>query len=319
MPRTKNAKNTKNANTNKEELIIMNEEAKNNEQVTDIEAVEQELNNRILADVIASDKVQSELSLNLAYAKADTITKQNFLDVPIEQLNMVKGGLKKSVEAGSTLEYINAVLVNTMIKKTDSKEETKKLKQEIADTLGCNVNHVEKLVRVADKFITIDVPCNDVETITTKDGQETKTSIVKADYCTLLENITSAKVTPLSDKFGINFRVSAIIEFERLGKEEAMKLIKNGTLKASMSNSAIRDVVDRIKGTGKYKNVEGTGEGTGEGATGSTGAKEEAKTDKERLSIAIKMIEAMTTASIVEGDKFHEVLEILNAWSEIAK
>lgn len=313
MPRTKK-------NANKNEVIIMNEEAKNNDQVTDIEAVDQELNNKVLADVIASDKVQSELSLNLAYAKADTITKQNFLDVPVEQLSMVKGGLKKSVEAGSTLEYINAVLVNTMIKKTDSKEETKKLKQEIADTLGCNVNHVEKLVRVADKFITMDVPCNDVETITNKDGEEVATSIVKADYSTLLENITSAKVTPLSDKYGINFRVSAIIEFERLGKEEAMKLIKAGTLKASMSNNAIRDVVDRIKGTGKYKNVEGEG-ATGEGATGegATGAKEEAKTDKERLSIAIKMIEAMTTASIVEGDKYHEVIELLNAWSEIAK
>ena len=293
-----NPENTENA------IVNANENENENEVANNFDIISRVMEN--------NDTIQSELALGVVYEKADTITEEHFLNVSESDLGVVKGGLERSVKAGSTLEYINCVLVNTIIKKTDSKEKTKQIKEELANILGVKANYVEKMCRVADKFITMSVPCNDVETVA--DDGKTKTSVVKANYNALLENITSAKVTPLRDKYGNNFRVSAVMEFERLGAEDSKKLINAGKLKASMSNHDIREIVDTIKG--KTPSDKGS---TGSDNKGGSGAENEVKTDKERVAIALKLLKSITNTQIKEGSKYEEVLEIIESWSEIAK
>lgn len=312
--------NTRRANTSKKnemENEVMNEQNTNTESTENVivNATENESevanNYEVLSRIMdGNETIQSELALGIVYEKADTITEEHFLNVAESDLGIVKGGLERSVKAGSTLEYINCVLVNTMIKKTDSKEKSKKVKEELADILGVKPNYIEKMCRVADKFITMSVPCNDVETVT--DDGKTKTSVVKANYSALLDNITSAKVTPLRDEYGNNFRVSAVMEFERLGTEKANELIKAKKLKASMSNGDIRKVVDEVKGKSPSDN---SGSSDKNGNTPGN----EVKTDKERVSIALKLLKSLTNTQIKEGSKYNEVIEVIESWSEIVK
>ena len=294
--------NAQNTNTENTENVIFNATENNNEVANNYEML-----SRIMD---GNETIQSELALGVVYEKADTITEEQFLNVNESDLGVVKGGLERSVKAGSTLEYINCVLVNTMIKKTDSKEKSKKVKEELADILGVKANYIEKMCRVADKFITMSVPCNDVVTVS-EDGK-TKTSVVKANYSALLDNITSAKVTPLRDEYGNNFRVSAVMEFERLGSEKAKELIKAKKLKASMSNGDIRKVVDEIKGK-TPTDTSGSEKGDKNNEVN------EVKTDKERVAIALKLLKTLTNTQIKEGSKYNEVIEVIESWSEIVK
>ena len=320
-------KSTKNVKANEEFMNTVNTEVQEelimeatNTEVMNTEEVKTALQLKEAIDKCteeSTETVTSVLSMETIYDKADSITKKAYVKVNEMDMPLIYNAIKTTCKASDKTQYIKCILVNSIVK---SSIHPKEAKEKLAELLECNTNKIEKYLRIADKFLTVAIPCTarEVKKID-KDGKETTTELLDENYKTLLENITASRVECIRDKFGVQFDFSKVEEFERLDKtgEKARELIKSGELKASMTSKAIRALVDKVQGKEPNSNKSNKGDKGGAGGAGDKGGAE-LKTDKERLQLALKCLKAIESDKI-KGDVYESMLESIEEFIKAVK
>ena len=195
----------------------------------------------------------------------------------------------KLTETGKKLDYTKAIIVNSIVKSSDDEAEAKEyiLKNHLCD----DKDRLNKLIRIVDRFITVD----------------TKT----------IDGLEKCAVDVLKDKNGIKFSLTQLEEMLSVKTEDLVKLIADGKLKANMSckgkEDSIREVVAPFK-PNAHKN-----KGTKDKDKNKDGAKASCKNDKERIVLISKLLAEITTEQIVSDDMFDEIRERITVYEEYAK
>lgn len=208
----------------------------------------------------------------------------------------------KNLEKGKIkVDYTIAMVLNAM-SKLDKEVFTNAgfdnfvayCEQEFSYTKG----HVYKLTKIAEKFLTIPSLEDFVGVATT--SQET--GLVAKDGRNVDIALNTNAVKGLQDKFGFPFSITQMQEMAFLDTKDIIGLIEENKVKASMSCSAIREVVKALK--------------TGD-ETGKTGKKEKASKDKDGVISAKVSNDAERFQSIIDIISMVE-MEIFND-SDITK
>ena len=152
---------------------------------------------------------------------------------------------------------------------------------------------VYKLTKIAEKFLTIPSLEDFVGVATT--SQET--GLVAKDGRNLDIALNTNAVKGLQDKFGFPFSITQMQEMAFLDTKDIIGLIEENKVKASMSCSAIREVVKALK-TGDETGNSGKKEKASKAKDGTISAK--VSNDTERFQSIIDII------SMVEMDIFNQ-------------
>ena len=196
---------------------------------------------------------------------------------------------RELTEAGKKLDYTKAIIVNSIVKSADDETEAK---QYILDNHLCDdKDYLNKLIRVVDRFITVD------------------TNNIKG--------IKKANVDVLKDKNGMKFNLSQLMEMLSIKTEDLVTLIKEGKLKANMNTKSgdnnIRDVVAPFKPNAGRNKKKDDKKDKNDGASGST-----CKNDKERIILISKLLSEITTETIVTHDDFENIRETIAMYEDYA-
>lgn len=195
----------------------------------------------------------------------------------------------KLTETGKKLDYTKAIIVNSIVKASDDEAEAKEyiLNNHLCD----DKDRLNKLIRIVDRFITVD----------------TKT----------IDGLEKCSVDVLKDKNGIKFSLTQLEEMLSIKTEDLVKLITDGKLKANMpckgKEDSIREVVAPFK-PNAHKN-----KSTKDKNEDKDGAKASCKNDKERIVLISKLLAEITTEQIVSDDFFEEIRERIAVYEEYAK
>lgn len=194
---------------------------------------------------------------------------------------------QKLTETGKKLDYTKAIIVNSIVKASDDETEAKEFI--LTNHLCDDKDRLNKLIRIVDRFITVDTK-----------------SIDGLEKCT---------VDVLKDKNGIKFSLTQLEEMLSIKTEDLVTLIAEGKLKANMSckgkDDSIREVVAPFK-PNAHKN-KGTKDKNNDGAKASC------KNDKERIVLISKLLAEISTEQIVSDDLFDEIRERIAVYEEYAK
>ena len=171
----------------------------------------------------------------------------------ISLANLARG--VKNLEKGKIkVDYTIALVLNAMSKLDKSvftnagfDNFVSYCEQEFSYTKG----HVYKLTKVAEKFLTIPNMEDFVGLATT--SQET--GLIAKDGRNVDISLNTNAVKGLQDNFGFPFSITQMQEMAFLETSEITNLIEKNKVKASMSCSAIREVVKALK-TGNDTNSE---------------------------------------------------------------
>lgn len=197
----------------------------------------------------------------------------------------------KLTETGKKLDYTKAIIVNSIVKASDDEAEAKEFI--LTNHLCDDKDRLNKLIRIVDRFITVDAK--------TIDGLE---------KCT---------VDVLKDKNGIKFSLTQLEEMLSVKTEDLVKLISEGKLKANMSckgkEDSIREVVTPFK-PNAHKNKSTKDKDKDKDKDG---AKASCKNDKERIVLISKLLAEISTEQIVSDDMFDEIRERIAVYEEYAK
>lgn len=163
----------------------------------------------------------------------------------ISLANLTRG--VKNLEKGKIkVDYTIAVVLNSM-SQIDKKVFTDAgfdsfidfCEKEFSYTKG----HVYKLTKIAEKFLTIPSMDEFVGTTTTMEN----TGLIAKDGRNVDIALNTSAVKGLQDSFGFPFSITQMQEMAFLDANDITALIKENKVKASMSCSAIREVVKSLK------------------------------------------------------------------------
>ena len=195
----------------------------------------------------------------------------------------------KLTETGKKLDYTKAIIVNSIVKASDDEAEAKEYI--LTNHLCDDKDRLNKLIRIVDRFITVD----------------TKT----------IDGLEKCTVDVLKDKNGIKFSLTQLEEMLSIKTEDLVTLIEEGKLKANMSckgkENSIREVVAPFK-PNAHKN-----KGTSDKDKDKDGAKASCKNDKERIVLISKLLAEITTEQIISDDLFEDIRERIAIYEEYAK
>ena len=195
---------------------------------------------------------------------------------------------QKLTETGKKLDYTKAIIVNSIVKASDDEAEAKEFI--LTNHLCDDKDRLNKLIRIVDRFITVD----------------TKT----------IDGLEKCTVDVLKDKNGIKFSLTQLEEMLSIKSEDLIKLITDGKLKANMSckgkEDSIREVVAPFK-PNAHKNKDKDKD------KDKDGAKASCKNDKERIVLISKLLAEISTEQIVSDDMFEEIRERIAVYEEYAK
>ena len=196
---------------------------------------------------------------------------------------------RELTEAGKKLDYTKAIIVNSIVKSADDEAEAKEyiLNNHLCD----DKDYLNKLIRVVDRFITVD----------------TKS----------ITGIKKANVDVLKDKNGMKFNLSQLMEMLSIKTEDIVTLINEGKLKANMNTKSgennIRDVVAPFKpNAGRNKTTKDKKDKNNGTSTSSC------KNDKERIILISKLLSEITTETIVTHDDFENIRETIAMYEDYA-
>ena len=159
--------------------------------------------------------------------------------------NLTRG--VKNLEKGKIkVDYTIAVVLNSM-SQLDKKVFTDAgfdsfvdfCEKEFSYTKG----HVYKLTKIAEKFLTIPKMEEFVGTTTTSEN----TGLIAKDGRNVDIALNTSAVKGLQDNFGFPFSITQMQEMAFLDTKDIITLIQENKVKASMSCSAIREVVKSLK------------------------------------------------------------------------
>lgn len=195
----------------------------------------------------------------------------------------------KLTETGKKLDYTKAIIVNSIVKASDDEAEAKEYI--LTNHLCDDKDRLNKLIRIVDRFISVD----------------TKT----------IDGLEKCSVDVLKDKNGIKFSLTQLEEMLSIKTEDLVTLIEEGKLKANMSckgkENSIREVVAPFK-PNAHKN-----KGTSDKDKDKDGVKASCKNDKERIVLISKLLAEITTEQIVSDDMFEDIRERVAVYEEYAK
>lgn len=195
----------------------------------------------------------------------------------------------KLTETGKKLDYTKAIIVNSIVKSSDDETEAKEYI--LTNHLCDDKDRLNKLIRIVDRFISVD----------------TKT----------IDGLEKCTVDVLKDKNGIKFSLTQLEEMLSIKTEDLVTLIKEGKLKANMSckgkENSIREVIAPFK-PNAHKN-----KGTNDKNKDNDGVKASCKNDKERIVLISKLLSEITTEQIVSDDMFEDIRERVAVYEEYAK
>lgn len=197
----------------------------------------------------------------------------------------------KLTETGKKLDYTKAIIVNSIVKSSDDEAEAKEYI--LLNHLCDDKDRLNKLIRIVDRFITVD----------------TKT----------IDGLEKCTVDVLKDKNGIKFSLTQLEEMLSIKTEDLVKLIADGKLKANMSckgkEDSIREVVAPFK-PNAHKNKSTKDKDKDKDKDG---AKSSCKNDKERIVLISKLLAEISTEQIVSDDMFDVIRERIAVYEEYAK
>lgn len=195
----------------------------------------------------------------------------------------------KLTETGKKLDYTKAIIVNSIVKASEDESEAKEYI--LTNHLCDDKDRLNKLIRIVDRFITVD----------------TKT----------IDGLEKCTVDVLKDKNGIKFSLTQLEEMLSIKTEDLVTLIEEGKLKANMNckgkENSIREVVAPFK-PNAHKN-----KGTSDKDKDKDGAKASCKNDKERIVLISKLLAEITTEQIVSDDMFEDIRVRIAVYEEYAK
>ena len=229
------------------------------------------------------------------------MSEKNELTVTVIKADSEKGyTVEKALD---TIEKINAVANNcdyarALVVNSVAKSDLEDWKKPLIERFGYSKDYLNKLVKVADKFLTISK--EEVKAIEDKGENVYDIMVAKPSI-----------VEGLHDKNGFDFNISQMCEIVFLDEDILQKELTDGNIKANMTVKAIREVAD------KYKNKKITKPKSDSDSDDSDGFK--CDNDKERLAMAVKLIEAITTDTIKKHKNYAEVLKVLEMFKEYAK
>ena len=195
----------------------------------------------------------------------------------------------KLTETGKKLDYTKAIIVNSIVKASDDETEAKEYI--LTNHLCDDKDRLNKLIRIVDRFITVD----------------TKT----------IDGLEKCSVDVLKDKNGIKFSLTQLEEMLSIKTEDLVKLIAEGKLKANMSckgkEGSIREVVAPFK-PNAHKN-----KSTKDKDKDKDEIKSSCKNDKERLVLISKLLAEISTEQIVSDNMFDHIRERIAIYEEYAR
>ena len=185
---------------------------------------------------------------------ANLVPKMDENGKPEISLANLSRGVKNLEKGKISVDYTIALVLNTMSKldkevfsNAGFDNFVSYCEQEFSYTKG----HVYKLCKVAEKFLTIPSLEDFVGTATTSEN----TGLVAKDGRNVDIALNTKAVKGLQDSFGFPFSITQMQEMAFLEADDIFKLIQKNKVKASMSCSAIREVVKALK-TGTDTNSE---------------------------------------------------------------
>lgn len=201
--------------------------------------------------------------------------------------------IKKINEVANNCDYARALVVNSI-----AKSDLEDWKKPLIEKFGYSKDYLNKLVKVADKFLYLE--SSDIDKAE-KDGQNVYDLMVS----------TPSIVKGLHDMNEFDFSVSQMLELVFLDDEVLKKELESGNIKANQTVKEIRDKVD------KYKTKKNTSKKSNEDKGEDLGFK--CDNDKERINMCVKLMESITTDTIKKHKNYAEILKALEMFKEYAK